>query len=292
MAIVAITGCSSGIGLEAALAFAGAGDMVVATIRDLGRAGPLVDAARAHGAAIQIEPLDVTRPESFRPFVDAVVARHGRLDVLVNNAGVLPVGAFEDYDERELRSVMETNFFGPALLARAALPAMRRQNGGHIIMMSSLSGIAAKAGDSIYAASKFALEGLSESLRQEVARWNIRVSLVEPAGFATQIFRETASGSLGACGEDSPYHPLISALQAEARNALGAGFDPKDLARLLVEIARSKGPRFRWAPDPVAERVTATLLAGDDAGRTAFLDKVSGVSWWMAGLDSPEAARA
>jgi NAD(P)-dependent dehydrogenase (short-subunit alcohol dehydrogenase family) len=291
MAVIVITGCSSGIGLAAAQAFADAGDTVVATVRDPNRSVALSELGRRRGA-IEIATLDVTKPATFATFLDDLGVRHGRLDVLINNAGVLPVGAFEDFDEQEFRLVMETNFFGPALLAQAALPIMRAQNGGHIIMMSSLSGIAAKAGDSIYAASKFALEGLTEALRQEVARWNIRATLVEPAGFDTNIFQTTAQGSLGACSDTSPYRPLIAAQQAELRANLGKGFDPRDLGKLLVDIARSEGSRFRWPADPVAERVTAALIAGDDASRTAFLDKVSGVGWWVAGLDAPAEANA
>jgi len=287
VAVVLITGCSSGIGLEAALAFAEAGDTVVATLRDPARAGALDAAAAARRLTLDIAPLDVTRPDSFAGCIDGVVARHGRIDVLVNNAGVLPVGAFEDFDEATLRAVMETNFFGPALLTRAALPVMRRQRSGYIIMISSLSGLVARAGDSLYAASKFALEGLSEGLRQEVARWNIRVALIEPAGFATNILRETARGSLGACGPDSPYRPLIAAQQAALRDTLGTGFDPGDLARLIVAVSRSDGSRLRWAADPVAERVMATLFAGDDAARAAFIDSVSGAAWWAAGEAPP-----
>lgn len=285
MRIVVITGCSSGIGLETARAFVEAGDKVIATVRDMARARALWDVA----GAIEIAELDVTKPESFPAFVEGIVRDHGRIDVLVNNAGVLPIGAFEDIGETEFRQVMETNFFGPALLTRAALPAMRHQNDGYVIMVSSLSGMAAKAGDTVYAASKFALEGLTEGLRQEVARWNIRTALVEPAGFRTNIFARSADGGLGACHADSPYFPLIAAQQAELRAHLGEGFDPRDLGRLIVAISHSDGSRFRWAADPVAERVMATLFAGGDAARTAFIDKVAGIDWWMKGADRPPA---
>ncbi|MFM7274067.1 MAG: SDR family NAD(P)-dependent oxidoreductase, partial [Gammaproteobacteria bacterium] len=182
---VVITGCSSGIGLEAALAFARAGYTVTATVRDPARATRLRERAAAEGLAVAIETLDVTQSATFAPFVERLLAREGRIDVLVNNAGVLPVGAFEDIPEDEFRAVMEANFFGPAVLSRAVLPAMRRQRSGCIIMLSSLSGMAARAGDTAYAASKFALEGLTEALRQEVARWNIRTALVHPAQYAT-----------------------------------------------------------------------------------------------------------
>ncbi|MGS1016920.1 SDR family oxidoreductase [Allosphingosinicella humi] len=285
MRVVVITGCSSGIGLETARAFAEAGDKVIATVRDRSRGTTLQDAA----GAIEIAELDVTRPESFPAFVEGIIRDHGRIDILVNNAGVLPIGAFEDIGEAEFRQVMETNFFGPALLTRAALPVMRRQNGGYVIMISSLSGMAAKAGDTVYAASKFALEGLTEGLRQEVARWNIRTALVEPAGFRTNIFAGSAGGGLGACREDSPYRPLIAAQQAELRARLDEGFNPQELGRLIVAISRSDGSRFRWAADPVAERVMTALFAGDDATRTAFLDKVADIDWWMTGAERPPA---
>ena len=287
MPTVLITGSSSGLGKQAALAFARAGFRVIATLRDAGRSAELKKAAAAEGVELRIDVLDVTQPAVFAPFVDRLVAREGRIDVLVNNAGVLPVGAFEDVDEQELRAVMETNFFGPALLTKAVLPVMRRQRSGYIIMVSSLSGMAAKAGDAVYSASKFALEGLTEGLRQEVARWNIKTALVQPAQYATDMFRTTAAGSLGACGPDSPYYALIRRQQEALRAALPDGRDPGALAELLVEIARSDGRRFRWPADDVAERVTRTIFAQDDAERQLFLRAVAGVDWWIEGAEAP-----
>lgn len=285
MKIVLVTGCSSGIGLETALAFAEAGDRVIATVRDPARAGALTSGAASRGVQIEIAKLDVTRSEGFAGFVADLIARHDRIDILVNNAGVLPVGAFEDIGEAELRMVMETNFFGAALLTKAVLPHMRAQGSGHVVMVSSLSGLAGRAGDAAYAASKFALEGLSEALRQEVARWGIRVALVEPAGFATGLFDR------GASVPDSPYAALIAAQQADLRHSLTEkGFDPADLGRLIVAITRTDSPQLRWPADPVAARALGALLAGDDASRRRFLDDVAGVEWWMAGRDGPSPA--
>ena len=139
--------------------------------------------------AVFAQALSLLAP--FEPYLASVVERAGRLDVLVNNAGVLPVGAFEDQSEADLRAVMEANFFGPALLTRAALPIMRGQLGGYVIMVSSLSGIAGKAGDSPYTASKFALEGLTESLRHEVARWNIKTAPVGRVGTTRDVVHAT-----------------------------------------------------------------------------------------------------
>jgi NAD(P)-dependent dehydrogenase (short-subunit alcohol dehydrogenase family) len=284
MANVLITGCGSGLGLEAALAFARAGDTVFATVRDLGRADMLSAAAAAEGLELNIDELDVARPERFEAVLADVQRRAGRLDVLVNNAGRLPVGAFEDIDEAELRRVMEVNFFGPALLTRSALPMMRRQGAGYVIMVSSLSGLAGRAGDTAYAASKFALEGLTEALRHEVMRWNIKTALVEPGSYATGMFRAAPAGG---CTPGSPYLPLIQAQQATLQRNLGQAGDPRHVGELLVEISRSDGRRFRWAADALAERVRMQMWAQDDAERDAFLRAAADVDWWIAGRDAP-----
>ena len=284
---VLITGCSSGIGLAAARAFAAAGDAVHATVRSRATAGALIEAAEQY-KNLHIHELDVTKVGRFASFVASLVRQAGDIDVLVNNAGVLPIGAFEDFGESGLRQAMETNFFGPALLAQAVLPYMREQKSGYIIMVSSLSGLAAKAGDSAYSASKFALEGLTEAMRHEVARWNIKTALVEPGQYATKMFRATEAGELGYCAPSSPYYPLIKSQQEELRGQLGGGRDPKILGELLVEISRSDGNRFRWPADEIAQRVTKTMWAQDDAARDRFLRNVAAVDWWIEGKNAPE----
>jgi len=284
---VLITGCSSGIGLAAARAFTEAGDVVHAAARSRSSAGALEEAAEGH-ANLHIHELDVAQSGGFHDFIAAIVGESGGIDVLVNNAGILPVGAFEDFGESGLRLAMETNFFGAALLTQAVLPHMRAQKSGYIIMISSLSGIAAKAGDSAYSASKFALEGLTEALRHEVARWNIKTALVEPAQYATSMFRATEAGELGYCAEGSPYYPLIKSQQDELRGQLSGGRDASLLGDLLVEISRSDGRRFRWPADNVAQRVTTTMWAQDDAERDRFLRNVAAVDWWVEGRDRPD----
>ena len=159
MSIVLITGCSSGFGLASALAFARAGDTVYASMRDPARGGALREAAQREALDISVVALDVTHPAAIAPCVNEIIKETGRLDVLVNNAGVLRPGAFEDLSDETLREVIDTNFFGPMRLTRAVLPQMRAQRGGYIIMISSLSGIAGLPGDVAYTASKFAIEG-------------------------------------------------------------------------------------------------------------------------------------
>jgi NAD(P)-dependent dehydrogenase (short-subunit alcohol dehydrogenase family) len=293
MAIVLITGCSSGLGHASALEFARKGDRVYATLRDPSKAVALRTAAEAERLDIRVAALDVTRPATFAAAIDAIVAESGRLDVLVNNAGVLRAGAFEDLEEHAIREVMEVNFFGSFLLARAVLPQMRSQRSGLIIMISSLSGIAGLPGDVAYTASKFAVEGATEALRHEVDRWNIRVALVEAGLYATRIFDASLSA-----GHDlppgypagSPYRPLVEHRLKELRARLPEAFDPSIIGRLLVEIAASDGTRLRWPADATARKVLATMLAQDDAARDQFLRNVSGTDWWSNGEPAPSPA--
>jgi NAD(P)-dependent dehydrogenase (short-subunit alcohol dehydrogenase family) len=272
------------MGLAAATAFARNGDTVYATMRDTGKAAALLDAAG--DADVRVKSLDVTKPETFAAFVDEVVAEAGRIDVLVNNAGVLRAGSLEDVTEEQLRLVVETNLMGPLLLSRAVLPQMRAQQGGCIIMMSSLSGIAGLPADVPYTASKFGLEGATEALRHEVDRWGIRVALVEPGMYATQIFDTALAGGDVLPADypaDSPYRMLIETRIRGVLERAPEAFDPGPVGDLLVEIAAADGNQLRWPADVVAKKVLATMFAHDDAERDAFLREVGDSDWWSKG---------
>ena len=145
---------------------------------------------------IAIRQLDVTRPDRFPSLFEEILGETGSIDVLVNNAGILRAGAFEDLPDEMIREVMETNLFGPLTLTRAVLPYMRKQKNGYIIMISSLSGIAGLPGDVAYTASKFALEGATEALRHEVDRWGIKLALVEAGMYATGNFCKESAGAI------------------------------------------------------------------------------------------------
>jgi len=290
MSVILISGCSSGIGEAGALAFARAGNTVYASMRDIGKGNHLQRIAADESLDIRVVVLDVTRPATFAPLVDRIVRESGRLDVLVNNAGLLRAGALEDLGERGLREVMETNFFGGMLLTIAVLPQMRRQNDGCVIMISSLSGIAGLPGDVAYSASKFAIEGAAEALRHEVDRWNIRIALVEPGLYATRIFAASLPGSdvlPAGFPPDSPYRALVEHKLRELCSRLPNAFDPAAIGELLVTIAKSDGRQLRWPADATARRVLATMLAQDDAARDAFLRAVSGSDWWSSGGMAP-----
>jgi len=183
-----ITGASSGFGRAIAEAALDRGDRVVATARDPDQ---LSDLATADG--VHVIPLDVTDPEQRRGAVDGAIGAFGRIDVLVNNAGRTQVGAVEETTDAELRSLFELHFFAPVALTRAVLPHMRAQGGGAIVQMSSVGGQITAPGFGAYCATKFALEGITQALHDEVASFGIRTVIVEPGAFRTGLFRPDAA---------------------------------------------------------------------------------------------------
>ena len=290
MAVVLITGCSSGFGAAAARAFGRNGDTVYASMRNPDKAGDLQALARSESMDIRPLQLDVTQPAGFVSLFERIVNECGRIDVVVNNAGVLRAGAFEDLKEAALREVMETNFFAPFLLARSALPHMRRQGSGYIIMISSLSGIAGLPGDVAYTASKFAVEGATEALRHEVDRWNIKLALVQAGLYATGIFASSMPGDKllpDGYPTNSPYRSFVEHRQRELRNRLPQAFSPDIIGNLLVRIAKSDGRQLRWPADDISRKVLSTMFAQDDAARDQFLREVSGTDWWSRGGEPP-----
>ena len=180
-----ITGANSGFGRALTEAAVAAGDVVVATAR---RVAALDDLAAAHPGQVSPLPLDVTDSAAIDATVRDVISRHGRIDVLVNNAGRSHVGAAEETTDAELRDLFEVHLFGPAALIRAVLPHMRSRRSGAIIQLSSLGGQLSYAGFGAYSATKSALEGLSEALADEVRPFGIKVLIVEPGAFRTELF--------------------------------------------------------------------------------------------------------
>ncbi|CAA9235002.1 MAG: 3-oxoacyl-[acyl-carrier protein] reductase [uncultured Actinomycetospora sp.] len=177
-----VTGTSTGFGRAIARAVLARGDRLVATAR---RVDDVADLA-APGRAIAV-PLDVTDPAAVQAAVDEVVGAFGRIDVVVNNAGYGSRGAFEEFTDEQIRDQFEVNVFGAFAVTRAVLPVMRAQGSGHVIQMSSLAGVRSALGGSVYSASKFALEGMSEGLAAEVAPLGIAVTMIEPGPFRTDF---------------------------------------------------------------------------------------------------------
>ncbi len=244
---VLITGSSSGFGLLTSVEMARRGWQVVATMRDLERRGRLDEAAAAAGvsARIDVRRLDVTEMESFPAILEAVIRQYGRLDALVNNAGFPMAGFLEDVSLDELRRQFETNFFGQVALTRAALPYFRRQRAGHILMISSVSGLCGAAGTGSYSASKFALEGWSESLRLEMNPLGVRVVLIEPGSFLTDIWEHGAQVAQAAYNESSPNHARALRLREFVRTKVRKA-DPAPVIRLIADVAEKPCPKLRY----------------------------------------------
>ncbi|MFC7845773.1 oxidoreductase [Streptomyces sp. NPDC001046] len=222
-----ITGASSGFGRALAEAALAAGDVVVGAAR---RPENLGDLAAAHPDRVEVLRLDVADTTAAEAAVRDVVARHGRIDVLVNNAGRTHVGAFEETTEQELRELFEVHVFGPAALTRAVLPFMRERRSGAIVQMSSMGGQMSFAGFSAYSATKFALEGLSEGLADEVAEFGVKVLVVEPGAFRTGLF---AAGRAGASRDSGVYAGVA---RTRAAVAGGDGTQPGDPAKAAALI--------------------------------------------------------
>jgi NAD(P)-dependent dehydrogenase (short-subunit alcohol dehydrogenase family) len=250
--IALVTGASSGFGLQTSIELAKAGFRVVAAMRDLARRERLDQAiAQAGvGALIDVRQLDVTHFAGIPAFVEGVVRDYGRLDVLVNNAGFAVAGFAEDIQLEELRYQFETNFFGAVAMSKAALPTMRRQRSGHIIQISSIGGLIGSVSVSSYSASKHALEGWSESLRLEVNALGIKVVLVEPGAFATDIWTRGAVMGKEATQASSPN--LQRSLRMRERISALTKRDPIAVARLIVAIAQDPNPKLRYLAGPDA----------------------------------------
>ncbi|MBX3024385.1 SDR family NAD(P)-dependent oxidoreductase [bacterium] len=252
MPSVLITGCSSGIGLAAAVEMGRRGWTTIATLRDPRRADRLRDAATRAGVAsrLVIEALDVTDAASFPAVLQRVLAHGGgRLDAVVHNAGIASGGAFEDLPDGELRRVMETNFFAVLALTRALLPTFRAQRRGRIVVVSSNSAFAGEPANSIYVASKWAIEGWAESLAYEVERFGIDVALIEPGPYRTEIWRSSPR----IVPDGSPYAPWLRRLEAAIdAKVVASARDPREVATAIAAALEAVRPRFRYPVSPQA----------------------------------------
>lgn len=244
--IAVITGSSSGFGMLTAIALAQKQIHVIATMRDPSRSGELLERAERAGVAERIEVLrlDVTDSESIEQAVDEVLRKHGRIDILINNAGFAVGGFVEEVAMEQWRQQMETNFFGLVAMTKSVIPLMREQRSGQIINISSVSGRIGFPGYAPYAASKFAVEGFSESLRHELSPFGIRVVLVEPGAYRTPIWDKGLSRIPTV--EDSPYEPRMKGILNYARRAAQTAPDPQQVAALISSLVDYRYPRLRY----------------------------------------------
>lgn len=263
MSVILITGSNSGIGMATALHLAAKGHRVYASMRDLNRGDDLRSAAQAENLSIETVQLDVNDETSVKKAVADVLSKENCIDVLVNNAGVGPLGAIEEIDDAAAKAVFETNFFGALRTIRAVLPAMREQKSGTIVNVSSVAGRLAPFCCGIYSASKFALEAASEALAQEVVPYNIRVRIVEPGFIITPIL-QTAIDTLSAA-ENSPYADSLERSKIIYSQGVQNGGDPSLVAEVIEAAINSPDETLRF---PVG--IGATFLLD---GRNQMTDE-------------------
>ena len=235
-----ITGISSGLGKAIAQTALEAGHFVIGTFR---RNEQVAEFNLTHAETAKAFLLDITDQVAIKKIIAEVKVQFGKIDVLVNNAGVGFVGAIEETSDQEVREVFEANFFGTLALTREVLPIMRKQNSGHIIQISSHGGIKAFAGFGIYNASKFALEGFSEALAQEVAPLGIKVTLVEPGPFRTKF----ASSQLGeAKSKIDDYNETAGSFREKLKSVDGKQEgSPQKAAKVIVGLVENENPPLR-----------------------------------------------
>ncbi|GGU96987.1 short-chain dehydrogenase/reductase [Kitasatospora herbaricolor] len=277
---VLITGTSSGIGLEAAVAAARAGWHTVATMRDTAKAGALRAAAEAAGVAdlVEIRRLDVTDPDSAAACVAAVVADHGALHAVINNAGAGHVGTLEVDGVEAARRVMEVNFFGVLNVTAAAMPHLRA-TGGRLVAVTSVGGVVGQPFNEAYCAAKFAVEGYLESLTPVAATVGVSVTVVEPAAVASEFVANVGvpddrSELLERMG---PYTPALEAYLARTAGAFANAQSAADAAAAVVAVLTAERPAPRVQTSDAARAFIAGKLADPDGTRV-----VGVTSTWVA----------
>jgi NAD(P)-dependent dehydrogenase (short-subunit alcohol dehydrogenase family) len=266
-----ITGASSGFGMAFANLALERGDNVVATARNVTKLAALV--ARAPDRVLA-QKLDVTNAADVAPAIDAAVRRFGRIDYLFNNAGYGVVGAIEETSDSDLRALLDTNFFGAMAVTRAVLPVMRAQRSGAIVNISSMGGQMSFGGVGAYSASKFALEGMSEALAQEVAPFGIKVLIVEPGAFRTEFGAE----ALKHMPVMPAYKDVLSGMRGIMHDMNGA--QPGDPAK----AARAVALALESATTPLRLQLGADSIGAVRAHSEQLLKDLA--TWERVGLET------
>ena len=281
MPTVIVTGCSrpTGFGQLTAERLARAGFHVFATMREVSRGAELEAWAKSAGVRLNTLEHDVTDAEQNRFVVNEVLAQADRIDALVNNVGMSSFGALETLHDSHIRQAMETNFFSAVDMTRAVLPAMRAQASGRVLFVTSIAGVTGVPGESIYCASKFALEGLAESLSMEVARFGIDISTVRPSFFNTGMSRDNTDAAtffrMGTAYDEFNRRVVTSTSEGEVQ-----GEDARLVAEMVHTALTTTSPRLRWNPGKAAPEILNARRSMDDARwREYVMDELDMAAW-------------
>jgi NAD(P)-dependent dehydrogenase (short-subunit alcohol dehydrogenase family) len=264
--VTLITGTSSGIGLEIALQAAAAGHTVVATMRDLGKSGPVQAAADKAGVTLDLRQLDVTDQASIDACIASVIADHGRLDALINNAGTGHVGTIEQESVDDVRAVMEVNFFGVVMTTRSAMPHLRA-SGGRLITVSSVGGIVGQPFNEAYCAAKFAVEGFMEGLAPVAATLGVRVSVVEPGAVGSEFVSNVGVERSPLANDPGVYATALAKYLERTAGAFASAQSSVDAAAAIVELLVADAPAFRIQTSSGATAFAGLKLADLDGSR-------------------------
>ena len=231
-----ITGASSGLGYEFTRMALESGDKVVGVARNIDKLNDLKGQYPEMFLPLQ---LDVTNRHSVFSTVETAINYFGKLDIVVNNAGNMVMGMIEEFSEEEVRGQIETNFFGSVWVSQAVMPYLRKQKSGHIIQISSIGGLISGPMVGIYSASKFALEGFSEALAQEAAHFGVKVSIVEPGGYWTNLYLKMHFST-----PKKEYESLREEL-AKQNTTESVDSDPRLAAEAIMKLVNSDNPPLR-----------------------------------------------
>jgi NAD(P)-dependent dehydrogenase (short-subunit alcohol dehydrogenase family) len=243
--VAVVTGSSSGIGFETSLTLARSGFLTYATMRNLGKGATIKSVAAEEGLPIHVVQLNVTEERSINDAIHSIKSDVGRIDVLVNNAGYGLNGAFEDLAMEEIKAQYETNLFGVIRVTQAVLPIMRKQKSGIIVNISSGAGRFGYPGGSAYVSTKFAIEGLSESMAYELEPFGIRVVLVEPGVIKTNFVNSIVAAKKSQ-DPNSPYAQLLQNMATSFQHMIEGGSSTDVVAKVVLKAVTSENPGLRY----------------------------------------------
>lgn len=272
--VAIVTASSSGIGLDASVTLAQNGFLTYATMRNLDKSSIVKAAADKEQLPIKVVQLDVTDDRSVKDAIRAIVSEAKRIDVLINNAGFGLVGAFEDLSIDEIKDQYETNVFGLIRVTQAVLPIMRKQKSGIIVNVSSGAGLFGYPGGSAYVSSKFAIEGLSESISYELDQFGIKVVLIEP-GFIQTNFSNAMIIARKAQDPSSTYSPMMQKIQTSSNEMAKNGSSVDVVSKAILKAVTSERPDLRYLAGKDVEAWAANKKTMSDS---QFHDMMQGIS--------------
>jgi NAD(P)-dependent dehydrogenase (short-subunit alcohol dehydrogenase family) len=243
--VAVVTGSSSGIGFATSLKLATNGFYTYASVHNLDRSRNINEIASKERLPLQVVQLDVNDDSSVKGAIEKIMSEKGRIDVLVNNAGYGLIGAFEDLSIEEIKSQFETNFFGVIRVTQQLLPVMRRQKRGIIVNMSSVNGRIALPSISAYVSTKFAIEGVSESIVYELEPFGIKVVLIEPSIVKTN-FKDKIILAKKALDPNSPYSQLMQKLSDRINLMMENAIEAEEVAKTILRVVTVENPQFRY----------------------------------------------